>query len=124
MEQLVLVFLGGGLGACSRYLISQFANAKWGVDFPVGTLIANIVGCFIIGIFMAAITERYIINPNWRLLIVVGFIGGLTTFSSFSYESLQLLQDGGLNLAMVNILTNMVFGFTATWLGMLVVKII
>jgi CrcB protein len=124
MEQLVLIFLGGGLGACSRYLISQFANAKWGADFPMGTLIANIVGCFIIGVFMAAITEKYIINPNWRLLIVVGFIGGLTTFSSFSYESLRLLQDGGLNLAMVNILTNMVLGFTATWLGMLVVRII
>jgi CrcB protein len=124
MEQLLLVFLGGGAGACSRYLISQFANTKWGADFPIGTLIANSAGCFIIGVFMAAITEKYIINPNWRLLIVVGFIGGLTTFSSFSYESIRLLQDGGLNLAMANILANMVIGFTATWLGMLAVRML
>jgi len=124
MEQLLIVFLGGGVGACSRYLIAQFANAKWGADFPIGTFIANVIGCFIIGFFMAAITEKYIINPHWRLFVVVGFVGGLTTFSSFSYESIQLLQNGGLNIAMANILANMVIGFTATWLGMMLVRFI
>lgn len=124
MEKLLLVAVGGSIGSCARYLVSMWSSGRFGVGFPYGTLIVNIVGSFIIGAFMSAATERFIINPNWRFLIVVGFCGGLTTFSSFSYETLKLLEDTDLNLAMLNIFANMVLGFLATWLGIIVVKAI
>jgi len=124
MEKLLLVAVGGSVGACLRYLVSLWSSGRFGVGFPYGTLIVNIVGSFIMGAFMSAATERFIINPNWRFLIVVGFCGGLTTFSSFSYETLRLLEDSGFNFAMLNILANMVFGFLATWLGIIAIKAI
>jgi len=124
LKNILLVAAGGGFGAVSRYLISLWAAEKIGTAFPYGTLIANIVGCFIIGVFMTLVTERVIVNPYWRLLITVGFVGGLTTFSSFSYETFKLFGDTGFNMAMYNILANMVFGFFATWAGITLARLI
>lgn len=121
--KLLAVAVGGSIGATTRYLISTWAAQKFGVDFPYGTLIVNVIGCFIIGAFMTATTERFIVNPYWRLIVTVGFVGGLTTFSSFSYESFKLLDDGSLALAMYNILSNFTLGFLATWLGIMVARL-
>ena len=107
-----------------RYGVSLLSAGRLGTGFPYGTLLANVIGCFIIGAFMAAATERVITNPNLRFLVVVGFCGGLTTFSSFSYETIKLLEEAGLQYALLNILTNMVLGFLATWLGIMAVKAI
>jgi CrcB protein len=117
MLKILLVAVGGGIGAVSRYLLSLWAADRYGSGFPYGTLLANIIGCFIIGIFMTLITEKYVVSPYWRLLVTVGFIGGLTTFSSFSYETLKLLQEANVAGALWNLLLNMVVGFAATWLG-------
>ena len=124
MEKLWLVALGGAVGSCLRYGVSLLSAGRLGTGFPYGTLLANVIGCFIIGAFMAAATERVITNPNLRFLVVVGFCGGLTTFSSFSYETIKLLEEAGLQYALLNILTNMVLGFLATWLGIMAVKAI
>lgn len=117
MLNILMVAVGGSIGAVSRYLVSTWAAERFGASFPYGTLIVNVVGCFIIGIFMTMTTERFIINPYWRLLITVGFVGGLTTFSSFSYETFRLLEDADMMMAFYNIALNLALGFFATWLG-------
>ena len=111
MDKIWLVALGGAVGSCMRYGVSLLSAGRLGTGFPYGTLLANVIECFIIGAFMAAATERVITNPNLRFLVVVGFCGGLTTFSSFSYETIKLLEEAGLQYALLNILTNMVLGF-------------
>lgn len=124
MFKLLAVAVGGSIGATTRYLVSTWAAERFGADFPYGTLIVNVVGCFIIGAFMTATTERFIVNPYWRLIVTVGFVGGLTTFSSFSYESFKLLEDGSVTLVIYNILLNFSFGFLATWLGISAARLI
>lgn len=124
MSDIFFVALGGSIGAVSRYLIGNFALNKLGANFPYGTLIANLLGCFIIGLFMTAMIEKMTINPAWRLLISVGFLGGLTTFSSFSYESIKLLYEAQYLLAIYNIGINLIFGFLATISGICLAKII
>ena len=94
MSKLLVVALGGGLGASTRYLVANYAAQKLGVTFPYGTLIVNVTGCFIIGLFMTLTTEKFIVSPYLRLLVSVGFLGGLTTFSSFMNETLQLRASG------------------------------
>ncbi|MDF2572362.1 MAG: CrcB-like protein [Sporomusa sp.] len=106
MLEVILVTIGGGIGSASRYLVSTWAAARFGADFPYGTLIVNVVGCFIIGAFMTVATER---------LIVI--VGGFTTFSSFSYETLHLLQEADALRAFYNFSLNVLVGFSATWLG-------
>jgi CrcB protein len=124
MLKILMVALGGSIGATTRYLVSTWAAEKFGAEFPYGTFIVNVVGCFIIGAFMTMATERLIVSPYWRLLVTVGFVGGLTTFSSFSYETLRLLEDADLMLAFYNVALNFVLGFFATWLGISVVRLI
>lgn len=117
MLEVMLVTIGGGIGSASRYLVSTWAAARFGVDFPYGTLIVNVVGCFIIGAFMTVATERLIVSPYWRLFVTVGIVGGFTTFSSFSYETLHLLQEADALRAFYNVSLNVLVGFSATWLG-------
>ena len=120
----MIVAVGGGIGATTRYLVSTWAAEKFGTDFPYGTLIVNVVGCFIIGAFMTLVTEKLIVSPYWRLLVTVGFVGGLTTFSSYSYETIKLLQDASMMMAMYNLLSNVMIGFFATWLGISIARLI
>jgi len=124
MLKIMVVAIGGSIGAAARYVVSTWAAERYGSDFPYGTLIVNVVGCFIIGAFMVLVTERVIANPYWRLLVAVGFVGGLTTFSSFGYETLKLVEDAQFQWAAYNIMTNFIFGFFATWLGMTLARAI
>lgn len=117
MLKLIAVAIGGSIGSTARYIVSVWASERFGADFPYGTLIVNVVGCFIIGIVMTLATERFIVSPYWRLLITVGFVGGLTTFSSFSYETFHVLEDSGMLMALYNIGLNLLLGFVATWIG-------
>lgn len=124
MTKVLVVAIGGSIGAATRYLVSTWAAERFGSNFPYGTLIVNAVGCFIIGAFMVLVTERAIANPYWRLLVAVGFLGGLTTFSSFGYETLKLIEDAQLQWAAYNVLANFIIGFFATWLGMTIARAI
>ncbi|KYZ74982.1 camphor resistance protein CrcB [Anaerosporomusa subterranea] len=114
---LATVAFGGGVGSVCRYAATLWTTNRFGTVMPYGTLLVNVVGCFIIGLFMTVTTERIIINPYWRLLLSVGFLGGLTTFSSFSYETWRLLMDGEVLWAAGNITLNLIVGLVATWLG-------
>lgn len=120
--QVVLVAIGGAIGAAARYIISNWAANKMGTAFPYGTMVVNIGGCFIIGLFMTLATDRYIIQSHWRMLIAVGFLGGFTTFSSFSYETVMLMRNTGLFFGIENIFVNLIFGMAATWAGILIAR--
>jgi len=119
LETILFVAIGGGVGSITRYLTSVWAAERFGVDFPYGTLLVNVAGCYLIGLFMVLATERFMLPAHWRLLIASGFLGGLTTFSSFGYETLKLVQDGALGPAFQNIAANLVTGLVATWLGII-----
>ncbi len=94
MISYLAVFVGGGIGAVSRYLLAGWIGQQWGRSFPLGTFVINITGSFLIGFLMTLMAERLIENPQWRLFLVVGGLGGYTTFSSFQYETGKLVLDG------------------------------
>ena len=116
----LLVFIGGGIGAVFRYLLAGWIYEVVGTDFPYGTLVVNVIGCFVIGLFMTIAEDRFLISPSLRILVAVGIIGGFTTFSTFNFETLELLKDGTVVLAMLNIGASIVLGLSAAWIGSIV----
>jgi CrcB protein len=94
------------VGANLRYLISRLAAREFGLLFPYGTLAINIVGSFIVGFFVIWTTERVLLDPRWRLLVVIGFCGSFTTFSSYAFETMAYLEHGQWGLMLANILSN------------------
>ena len=117
MEKLALVFVGGGLGAVARYLVSTALIPRVAGTFPLGTFIVNVTGSFLIGFAMALLTERFQADPRWRLFLVVGILGGYTTFSSFEYETYQSFKHGYNTIALLYVLSSVVAGYAALLLG-------
>ena len=91
--------------------------SRVGGRFPWGTVFVNITGSFLVGLIMTLFLERWNPHPNWRLLLVVGFLGGYTTFSSFELETFGLVREGGRWLALLNVVGSVVLGYVAVWLG-------
>ncbi len=119
--QWFMVFIGGGLGSCCRYFISKVINEQIETMFPWGTLTVNLVGCLLIGVFIGLI-ESFPIHPYWGLLLVTGFCGGFTTFSSFSLENNLLLKNQEYILLLVYLFTSLFWGLAGTFLGMIIIK--
>jgi CrcB protein len=94
------------VGANLRYLISRLAAREFGPVFPFGTLTINIVGSFIVGFFVIWTTERVLVDPRWRLLVVIGFCGSFTTFSSYAFETMSYFEQGQWGLMLANVLSN------------------
>lgn len=117
MQTMVFIAGFGALGCLSRYYFSGWVYGLLGRRFPFGTLAVNLVGAFLIGLIMEFGLRSAALPANLRLGIAIGFLGGLTTFSTFSYETLRLLEDGELLTATVNVLVSVVTGLTFTWLG-------
>ena len=124
LKAVLSVAIGGSAGALARYYVSIWAAGRWGEGFPYGTLIVNVIGCFIIGCFMVMATERAWLSPYWRLLIATGFLGGLTTFSSFGYETLMLIEEANVSSALYNVMLNLAAGIAATWLGVMAARLV
>jgi len=120
----IMVSLGAIVGANLRYILGRYAAKVLGPVFPYGTLIINIVGSFIVGWFMIWTTERVLVDPRWRLLIVVGFCGGFTTFSSYAFESMAYFQQGQWTLMTTNILANNVLCLVAAVAGMALARVL
>lgn len=117
MDRYIMVMLGGATGSLTRYVLGTAIMARVGGRFPLGTVVINITGSFLIGLLMTLFTERLDPHPNLRFLLVTGFLGGYTTFSSFEWESLGLVQDGSVWLGLVNVVGSVLFGYIAVWLG-------
>jgi CrcB protein len=112
----LLVVIGGGTGALARYVAASAIMTRFGGKFPLGTLVINVTGSFLIGFLMTILTERFKLDPNWRLLLVVGFLGGYTTFSSFEWETYSSVRDGGLWTGMLNVVSSVMLGYVAVTL--------
>ena len=115
MKQFILVFIGGGLGSVARYATARFSWLIYKGEFPLGTLLSNLLSCTILAFFILYFQEKFI-DSWWKLLIVTGFCGGYSTFSAYSYESVALFKSGHTFLFAANILTNLIFGFLLIYL--------
>ncbi len=124
MMNYIIVFAGGGIGSVARYIVSIWVGQRWGRDFPLGTLAVNVSGSFLIGLLMTLMAERFLENPEWRLLLVVGGLGGYTTFSTLQYETGRLVADGELLFAALNVVVSVFAGFAALKLGEVIAKIL
>lgn len=120
MDRYIMVLVGGAVGSLTRFMVGTAIMTKLGGRFPFGTVFINITGSFLIGFGMTFLTERTQLSPNWRFLLVVGFLGGYTTFSSFQWETLSLVKDGGRWLGLLNGIGSLVVGYVAVWLGAVV----
>jgi len=117
MIQILNLILGGIIGTLARYLISGGIYKAFGSAFPYGTFAVNILGCFLVGFFASFMDEKIVLNTNLRLLLMVGFCGAFTTFSTFIYESYNLIKDGDTLRAFVNILLSVIVGFLVFTIG-------
>lgn len=121
-RNIILVGVGGFLGSVFRYLVTIFLARQFTSSFPLGTLTVNIVGCFIIGILFALSEKGNPLAPEWRIFLTTGFCGGFTTFSTFSYESIKLMQDGEILFLSLNVALSVIVGFASTYLGMFIIR--
>jgi len=120
VQQLLAIAGGGALGAVFRFGISSNIYRVFGRDFPYGTLTVNVLGSLLMGLFFALIFERNVLSAEWRGVIMIGFLGAFTTFSTFSLETLSLLESGELTRAALNIFLSVALCLAATWLGLII----
>lgn len=119
MQQLLAIAGGGALGAVLRYGMSNGIYRLLGRDFPYGTMAVNILGSLLMGFLFVLFVERTMVSAEWRLGLLVGFLGAFTTFSTFSLETLALFDAGAPLKALLNIMASVVLCLVATWLGMI-----
>ena len=124
MRILLIIGTGGFIGSVFRYLLSQWMQRIFETTFPVGTLVVNIAGSFIIGIIYALSEKGGILTPEWRMFLAVGICGGFTTFSSFAYENLNMLNLEQYLYTTIYVGASLIFGLLAVYLGNLIVKIL
>ena len=119
----MLVFIGGGIGSIARYLVTMMVKTFTNINFPFGTLTVNVIGSFLMGIVTALIANKITANSeSIRLLLAVGFLGGFTTFSSFSIENFTLIEKNEIFYAIANVVTNVTLGLLAAYFGFKLIK--
>jgi fluoride exporter len=124
MLNALLVMLGGGIGALARYWLQGLVHRSTGPGFPYGTVVVNVAGCFVIGLLMVGMEERFLVNPSLRIFLTIGILGGFTTFSSFSYETIALMRDGEILFASLNVIISVVVCLGATYIGTIAAKVL
>ncbi len=121
-RSILLVGVGGFIGSILRYLAAIAFSSQTSTGFPIATFTVNIIGCFLIGVIFALSERGNVLPPEWRIFLTTGFCGGFTTFSSFSYESIRLMQDGQFLYLSLNVILSVIIGFAATYLGIISIK--
>ena len=117
MKEIVWVGLGGFVGANARYLLGLWVATRYGTTFPLGTFVINITGSFILGLIMGLL-DAHVLAPAVRLALGIGFVGAYTTFSTFTYETLRLIESGSLLLATANVVGSVAVGMLAAIAGL------
>jgi fluoride exporter len=120
MSQVLAIALGGAVGSLLRYWTSIGIHGLFGRGFPYGTLAVNVLGSFLIGLLTVLLLDRFDVGPVWRAGILIGLLGAFTTFSTFSFETLNLLEQGDVAKGALNSVLNFALCLFATWLGLLI----
>lgn len=115
--QVILIAAGGALGSVCRYLLATAVQRYSSPFFPYGTFVVNVLGCLAFGVIMGAARQRFVLGPSERAFLLIGILGGFTTFSTFTYETFALLQDGELVRAFANAAGQLIVGLVALWAG-------
>lgn len=124
MGKLFLIGLAGFVGTLGRYGLSGVIAKRYGETFPLGTLAVNLIGCFLVGLLFYLMQERFLVNQNVRTIILIGLLGGFTTFSSLGLQTFTLLQDGEVGLAAVNLGASNLIGLSMVWVGYTLAKVL
>ncbi|WP_372932991.1 fluoride efflux transporter CrcB [Mariniphaga sediminis] len=124
LRTVMLVGAGGFIGSVMRYLLQYYVEKGLASTFPWGTLIANVVGSFIIGIVFALAEKGNLMNAEWRIFLAVGICGGFTTFSSFAYNNFTMIKEQALGSLLLNVGASLFFGILAVYLGIILIRVI
>ncbi len=124
MVKIFNLVIGGIAGTLARYVLAGFVYKVWGTDFPYGTLAVNLSGCFIIGFLVSISENKFLLGTNAKMLLMIGFCGAFTTFSTFMLETSNLIKDGQSLRAFVNVLVSVVVGFVIFRIGVLLGEVI
>lgn len=124
MNDFLVISLGAIVGANARYLVSRYAARLLGPVFPYGTLVINVVGSLIVGFYLVWTSERVLADPRWRLLVVVGFCGAFTTFSSYAFETMAYFEQGQWLLMLTNVLSNNLLCLGGALAGMVLARVL
>jgi CrcB protein len=124
VKDFLVISIAAIVGANSRFFLSRLAAREFGPIFPVGTLIINVLGSFIVGFFVIWTSERVLLDPRWRLLVVVGFCGSFTTFSSYAFETLSYFEQGQWGLMLTNLLSNNLLCLAGALAGMALARVL
>ena len=124
MKHLLFIALGGAGGALARHWLSNAVHGLAGPHFPLGTLAVNLIGSFCIGVMYVLIVERGLVHPDWRSVAMVGFLGAFTTFSTFSLETIALMENGQGLMAAGYVIGSVLLCITGVWLAMGLTRLI
>ena len=122
MQRYAFIAIGGALGSIARYWVGSTLGNRMGSRFPYGTLVVNITACLIIGFSMVLLGRRTELNPAWRFLIPIGFIGAYSTFSTFEWETFSSLQSGAFFLSALYVALSLLLGLISVWFGVLLAR--
>ena len=124
MQKYLLIAFGGALGSMARYWVGTAVANRMGTKFPYGTFVINITACVIIGFSLTVLAKRADLNPAWRFLVPVGFIGAYSTFSTYEWETLSTIRTGAFPLAALYAVSSLILGLAAVWAGSVIAEIL
>ncbi len=124
MQKYLFIAFGGALGSMVRYWVGSTIASRMGTKFPYGTFVINITACMIIGFSLTLLAKRADLNPAWRFLVPVGFIGAYSTFSTYEWETLSTIRTGAFLIAALYAISSLIFGLAAVWGGSMIAEIL